>query len=231
MRISTLTLTITTLFISSVAAQAQDRKPLPAGEEQKYLVSAKPGIVNVIEGELSSRHSKTGWASLLQPDSGNWQKLAAGDELELNDILRTGQGARAEILLTPGVYLRMSADTEVIFQFDGNSKQAVTLRRGSIIVEASTNLWMTVATPKSDVNLIRGGLYRIDVTPDGLDVTVREGIAYIGDTEIKKKRRAIVELGEPTVAKLEKASPRADRVEQAAQRQGAAQQRLDFFDR
>jgi hypothetical protein len=202
----TITLSISTLLIGSVCALAQDRKPISLDEQQKYVVSAKSGIVNLIEGELSSKHAKTGWASLLEAGRDDWQRLVVGDEIQMDDSVRGGPNTRAEILLTPGIYLRMAGDTEFVFQFDGSSDQTVTLRRGSIIIEAAVDSWILVATPKSDVHLVRAGLYRIDVNNNQLEVAVRDGKAFVGDAEVKEGRKETLATGEPVIAKFDKKS-------------------------
>jgi hypothetical protein len=206
MRIKTITLTLSTLLISSVSALAQDRNnSLPAGEQQKYLVSARAGIVNLVEGELNSKKGNTGWAALFEGNS-NWNKLITGDEVGLNDSVRSTTGTRAEVLLTPGVYLRLAGDTEFVFMFDGDARQELELKRGSIVIEASVDSWILVSTPKSEVHLVRGGLYRINATPDSVEVVVRDGAAYFGDAEVKEGRRAVETSGQPLVSKFDKKS-------------------------
>ncbi|HMG33913.1 MAG TPA: FecR family protein, partial [Blastocatellia bacterium] len=199
-------LTITTLFILAISAVAQDRKPLPPGEQQKYVVSAKPGIVSLIEGELNSRHENTGWARLFETEQPDWKKLNVGDQLEINDRLRSNTAGRAEVLLTPGVYLRLSGNSEVVFQFDGDARQELTLERGSIIVEASLDSWITVNALKSTVYLIRTGVYRIDLNGEQLAVAAREGKAFVGDTEIKQGRKVTFSSESPLVGKLDRNS-------------------------
>jgi hypothetical protein len=204
MRIGKITLTITTLLLGSVPAFAQDRKPLPPGEQDKYLVSAKSGIVNLVDGEVSSKPAKAGWAAMFESQDSNWKKLIVGDAVRMNDSLKTDVSSRAEVLLTPGSYLRMGDDTELVFQFDGDYRQKLDLKRGSIIVESSVDSWVLVATPKSDVHLIRSGLYRINALPDRVEIAVYEGVAFAGDTEVKPGRRAVFGNGEPQMAKFDR---------------------------
>src|SRR5262249_35632549 len=102
-------------------------------------------------------------------------------------------------------YLRMAGDSEIVFQFDDSSRQELTVDRGSIIVEASIDTWITVNTPKRTVYLIRPGVYRLSVNADRLDVAVREGKAFVGDSEVKDGRRATFTAKEAVIAKFDKA--------------------------
>src|SRR5258706_2840754 len=76
---------------------AQDRKPLPAGEENMYVVSAKIGVPSIIEGDVNYKREQA-----------DWTRLMTGDELRDGDKVRTGINSRTEILLTPGCYLRLA---------------------------------------------------------------------------------------------------------------------------
>ncbi len=62
---------------------------------------ARPGTVNYIEGAVFLEGTQ-----LTTPDIGN-------AELDTGQILTTGHGGKAEILLIPGVYLRLNDDSAV----------------------------------------------------------------------------------------------------------------------
>ncbi|HKP12489.1 MAG TPA: hypothetical protein VJZ91_10280, partial [Blastocatellia bacterium] len=128
-------ITLTLLLISGLAL-AQDRKKLPADEEDMYTVSAKVGVLNVVEGEVSYKREQAGWA-----------RLKAGDELREGDAVKTGAAGRAEILLIPGCYLRLAENSAFVLTNPHVYQFRVDVTNGSAIIEASSiDGPMTVAT-------------------------------------------------------------------------------------
>src|SRR5258706_12683986 len=82
---------------------AQERKNLPRDEQDMYVVSAKVGVLNIVEGDVSYKREQADWA-----------RSTAGDELRDGDTVKTGPRGRAEILLTPGCDLRLAENSELI---------------------------------------------------------------------------------------------------------------------
>jgi hypothetical protein len=174
--------------------RAQDREPLAQEDENQYVVSARAGVVNLVDGEASVRKFKP----FATPEM-----LISGDELETGDIVSTAQSARAEILLNPGCYLRLGERSEFMFLFDElSSESRIRLLRGSAVIEASAmdNL-LVVEAPHGTVRIVRIGLYRFNVAADGkTDVVVRKGLVLIGRTEVKQGKQTTVDGGVPVVA-------------------------------
>jgi hypothetical protein len=71
-------LSIGALLVLAASVFAQDRKPLTPEDESQYVVSAKAGGVNVVEGNAFFKHGKS-----------DWDVLIAGDELRPGDSVRT----------------------------------------------------------------------------------------------------------------------------------------------
>lgn len=195
MKLTKITLAILVILIAAASAIAQDRKPLPADEQSLYVVSAKAGVVNVIEGDVSSKR-----------DKGDWAKLIAGDELRDGDSVKTGANSHAEILLTPGCYLRLDENTEFILSNTSAIKSRIELLAGSAIIEASViEDTLVVATPKTEFSIIRHGLYRFKIAPDGkIEAAVRKGRVAFGQNLVKGDKKGVFDNGMFAIAKYDK---------------------------
>ena len=189
----TIKITLATLIILFAvgSAIAQDRKPIPRDEQSMYVVSAKAGVINIIEGDVSYMRDKAAWS-----------KLTSGDELREGDTVKTGANSRAEILLTPGCYLRLAGNTEFILSNTSVNIFKIEILEGSALIEASfIGDPMTVATPKTEFSIIRKGLYRFNVTADGrVEAAVRKGRIAHGKTTIKDGKKAVFDNGTLAVA-------------------------------
>jgi len=188
MKLAKIALTIGTILIASTA-WAQGRRPLSIEEKRQNLVSASAGEINYVEGDVKA---KIGGAE--------WDIVTVGDSLKTGDSLRTGQEAHAEVLLSPGSYLRLSGNTE--FQFRDTSLDNLKLQvlKGSAIIEAgvddSSGRFATVITPKNEFVINRKGVYRINVDADGSSrLIVEKGKMQIGEVQVKEGKEATVGEG------------------------------------
>lgn len=197
MRVTRIVLLLTAILITGATCLAQGRKPISRQEQSKYIVSAKPGVVNVVEGEVSIQK----FIPFATPDT-----LIAGDELQTNDTVRTGSTGRVEILLNPGCYLRLGENSEIAFLFDGFDANQLKLLRGSAIVEASVvDAPILIQTPKAKLDIVKPGLYRFKVSTDAkTEVAVRKGRVVAGKTAIKDGKRATVEESTTAIEALNK---------------------------
>src|SRR2546427_85338 len=93
-------------------------KPISQGEMSKYIVSAKAGVVNIVEGGATVTRAKP-FATA--------EMLISGDELLTGDIVKTGPRGRVEVLLNPGNYLRLGEGSEFVFLFDSASENRIKL--------------------------------------------------------------------------------------------------------
>lgn len=179
-------------------ALAQDRKPLERDEQNQYVVSARAGLVNMVDGAATI----LSFRPFAMPEM-----LISGDELETGDMVSTGPNARAEIFLNPGCYLRLGERSEFVFLFDGLSNHnRIRLLRGSAIIEASAiDAFMVIEAAQGEFGIARTGLYRFNVAAHGkADVVVRKGRVFIGNTEIKEGKRATADGGAPVIASFNK---------------------------
>ena len=111
--------------------------------------SAIPGTLNYVEGQVA-----VAGQTVTSHSVGSVQ-------LEPNQVLETGQG-RAEILLTPGVFLRVGDNSAVRLVSPGLADTRVEVLRGQAIVEVAelfkdNNLW--VMMNGASTRLDKEGLY------------------------------------------------------------------------
>jgi len=131
------------LFVPSLAL-AQD------------IISARAGLVHHSDGRV------------LLNGKPLVHKATKFQELKENEYLRTEQG-RAEILLTPGIFLRLGEDTHVQMLSSKLSDVRLRMLSGAALIEADEvekSSSVTVITPESEVRLSRAGLYRLDLLKD-----------------------------------------------------------------
>ena len=161
--------TILVLFVLSV----------PAGGQS--VISTRSGLVHYFEGAVYLNDHP------LEAHLGKFSSVPQGAEL------RTEQG-RAEVLLTPGVFLRMGARSAIRMLANDLADTQVELEKGSVIVEAgepNQDTAVTLIYRNWKVHFPHKGLYRIDsdraslsvlqgaadvvTTPSGGPITVEEG--------------------------------------------------------
>jgi hypothetical protein len=129
---------------------------LPAAGQS--VISARSGVVHFFEGSVYLR------GQLLEPQPGRFQMLAQGDEL------RTAQGS-AEVLLTPGVFLRIGNQSGFRMVANSLADTRVELFAGSAIVgsdETAANTSVTLICRNWKVHFLQKGTYRIDSDPPRL---------------------------------------------------------------
>jgi FecR protein len=183
---------ITLLICASFSSFGQNR--------EKFVISAKAGGINAVTGRAKV-HLKGGT---------DWQQLSVTDDLEAGDVVRTEIGARVEMLLNPGSYLRLGENSE--FELVNSSLDNLELRllRGTAIVEATgtddTELLINITTPHTKMAIIRHGLYRLNVVPDdATELIVRKGRVQLNDyshTKVKGGNKVVFSANTQTVAKL-----------------------------
>jgi hypothetical protein len=129
--------------------------------------SAIPGAVNYVEGQVAV----AGQAVTSQS--------VGSVQMQPNQVLETGQG-RAEILLTPGVFLRVGDNSAVRLVSPGLADTRVEVLRGHAIVEVAelfrdNNLW--VMLNGASTRLDKQGLYAFNA--DSHLVQVFDGQATV----------------------------------------------------
>lgn len=140
--------TMLVLFMLTVSASGQS------------VISTRSGLVHYFEGAVYLNDHP------LEARLGKFSSVPQGAEL------RTEQGL-AEVLLTPGVFLRMGARSAIRMLANDLSDTQIDLEKGSAIVEAgqpNQNTAVTLIYRNWKVRFPQKGLYRIDANRASLSV-------------------------------------------------------------
>ncbi|HJZ82679.1 MAG TPA: FecR family protein [Pyrinomonadaceae bacterium] len=178
------------LGVCALAGQAQNR--------ERFTISAKAGGVNAVSGQVMVRRVGQG------P-----QLLTSQDDLASGDVVNTGQGSQAEILLNPGTYLRLAEDSEFEMVDNSLDNLLVKLNKGSAIIEATgpeqIELRIPIITEQKRMTIVRAGIYRINVRPGVTELFVRKGRMSLGtnrDDIVKSGKKMTFSSGGQSIAKL-----------------------------
>ncbi len=132
------------------------------------VISTHSGLVYFFEGNVSLGNQR------LEQKFGRFPDIGEGGEL------RTGQG-RAEVLLTPGVFLRVGENSSIRILSSSFSDTRVEFLQGSAILEASepaSDTAVTVIHKQWQVSMPAEGVYRIDSQPPQV-------IVYQGEAKVR----------------------------------------------
>ena len=189
-------LAVALLAISSVAVAQRVNSPTSVSD--RYIISAKAGGVNLVEGQVE----------VLRKD-GRKHILLKGDSVEIGDEVLTGANGRAEILLNPGSYARVGADSSFSFKTTSLDDLQLVVDRGSVVFEvfASNDFKVVVETPETKFLLADSGVYRVNADDVNNSIVVMRGRAEIlgmADGRVKRGREASVVEGQVNVAKAQK---------------------------
>jgi len=141
---------VAAVFVAIPAATATSAYPAPLNAPPGGApTSAVPGTVNYVEGQVTVAGQTVTPRSL------------GGVQIQPNQILETGQGL-AEVLLTPGVFLRVGDNSAVRLVSPDLANTRVEVLRGQAIVEVTelfkdNNLW--VLMNGASTRLDKQGLY------------------------------------------------------------------------
>ncbi len=131
------------------------------------VVSARSGVVHYFEGTVYLGDQR------LEPQLGRFPMLADGD------MIRTEVG-RAEVLLTPGVFLRMAENSAVRMLTSDLEDTRVELVSGSAGIDCTQTApgaALTVTFQQWEVHFLNKGIYRLNSEPAVL--AVRNGSAEV----------------------------------------------------
>ncbi|MDX6385897.1 MAG: hypothetical protein QOK48_3470 [Blastocatellia bacterium] len=165
---------------------------------ERFGISAKAGGVNAVTGSVMVTRKD------MAP-----QLLTNQDDLVAGDTVTTGQGGQAEVLLNPGSFLRLAANTELILLDNSLDNLSMRLVKGSAIIEASggdyADVRINVLANQNSLIIIRAGIYRFNVQGGATEVMVRKGRILPGSLYsdvIKGGTKVTYIAAAPVVAKL-----------------------------
>ena len=152
---------------------------------------ATPGTVNYVEGQVSIGQE------VLTSDSIGTAKL------EPNQFLFTGKG-KAEVLLTPGVFLRLGDDSSVQMVSPDLLNTRVALQKGDATVEVTeiqdaNNIEVTA--DGTTTRLLKRGLYEVNADQGAVRVFDGEAMVSNDSRHVKVKAGHEVSIANETVSK------------------------------
>jgi hypothetical protein len=124
------------------------------------VISAQAGLVNFVEGPVLLNGREALPARGLFP------------QMKEQDMLRT-TGSRAELLLSPGVFLRLGPESSIRLVSGKITHSKIELLTGTIVLEAaqiSKDTAVTLMVRNASVSILKRGFYRIGTTPAELKV-------------------------------------------------------------
>lgn len=156
--------------------------------------TALPGTLNYVEGQASMNDQTL--------DS----KSVGNADLQNGQVLETGNG-KAEILLTPGVYLRIGDNSSVKMVSTNLTYTQVAVNRGEAMLEVDqiypeNNIH--ISQPGADTQVVKTGLYDFDATNQQVRVFDGKAIVWANDrsTTLKKGRELTLNSEQPKAEKF-----------------------------
>jgi len=141
------------------------------------VISAHSGLIHYVEGRV------------LLDGKPVEVKITAFPEVKENMELRTEDG-RAEVLLNPGVFLRLAENSSVRMVANKLSDTQVEFLSGSALIESSRELaqkenFVTILYKSSAAHLRKSGIYRFDSEPAQFKV-------YSGEAEVQTDSNVLI---------------------------------------
>lgn len=174
---------------SATLSMAQVQMGAPSQQQQRPD-SIRPGEVNYIEGQVALNGTSLGSNSLRST------VVQPGDDLS------TGQGY-AEVLLTPGAFLRIGNNSEVRLVSAGLVNNRITLVHGTALLEAADvvkGAVLNVAVGNSTAQIEEKGLYSFEAANGAvrvLDGKLRLTDGAVGETTLKKGDQVVLTSDRP----------------------------------
>ncbi len=149
------------------------------------VISARSGLIHYAEGNVTLEGQK------VKPKNGEFPIVAEGQTLATDD-------ARAEVLLTPGVFLRLGGQSSFKMVSNHLSDTKVEVPQGSAIIEVDELLkGNSVQVLYHDVKIspLKHGLYRLDASENRFRVFEGEAQVIQGDQTAQVKGGHQIEFG------------------------------------
>lgn len=160
----------------------------------QQVISAKAGLIHYVEGKVLLD------GKAVEP------KFAEYPQMKENSVLSSTEG-RAELLMTPGVFLWLGERSEMSLLSNRLSDTRLKLSKGSVLLEAAEladGNAVTVVAGDAVVTLAKAGVYRFDAEPARL--MVYDGEAAVdesGQVQRVKRSRLLMLNGTTAVEKFD----------------------------
>ena len=150
------------------------------------VISAKSGLLSYAEGTVTLNDAPVDFSGVHFSD------------VKENSVVRTADG-RAEVLLTPGVVLRLGENSSIRMISNRLVDTRLELLGGSAVVEADAiakDTQVTVVCKNGTITLPKAGLFRFDTEPAQVKVFKGEAdVEVAGDTKTISSGR-LLNLGD-----------------------------------
>jgi hypothetical protein len=153
------------------------------------VISAKSGTVHYVEGDVTIDGHPVEMKASIFPD------------IKENQVFETKEG-RAEILLTPGVFLRLGEDTSFRMVSNRLTDTRVEVLTGSILVEhgeISKETSVTLLFEDRAITFLKSGLYRLDASTGTLRVYQGQARVEANGQSLTAKQAREVDLRAPVL--------------------------------
>ena len=137
-----------------------------------------PGTLNYVEGQVSVQGQKQS------------PKSVGSTYLEPNQVLDTRNG-NAEMLLTPGIFMRIGHNSEVKMISPGLADTQVQLTSGSAMLEVDELFKennVSVVVDGATTRIEKQGLYDFNANPPSVKVLDGKAVTFEGDQKVKLKK-------------------------------------------
>jgi hypothetical protein len=158
-----------------------------------FTTSAAMGKVSFVEDGVE-----------YQRRGADWAPLPSHSSMKEGDRIRSRAGSRTQLILTPGVFLTISGQSELSFLQIAAGRMRISLARGSAIIDAVAGdalkgFSVALLTAQGDIALSQPGEYRFNVLPEATEILVRRGRIVMG-AEVKQGHRMILAGGEGKIS-------------------------------
>lgn len=148
------------------------------------VISVHSGLLHYIEGQV------------LLDDKAVEVKYSQFPEVRVDQVLRTEDG-RAEVLLTPGVFLRLAEGSSFRMLSNKLTDTQVEALSGSVMIEhgeMAKDNQVTLLYKDKTISFLKSGLYRLDADNGTFRVYQGEARVLSGDQSLTAKQAREVQL-------------------------------------
>src|SRR6266568_9307656 len=139
--------------------------------------TATPGTLNYVEGQASIG------------DQNLDSKAVGSAEVQAGQVLAT-QNGKAEVLLTPGVFLRLGSNSSVKMISPGLTNTQLALNQGEAMLEVDeihSQNDIRIGQPGAETHVLKTGLYNFDASNHEMRVFDGKADVLAGDQKVTVK--------------------------------------------